>query len=59
LVELLGGIIELCDASMLIEATVVVPWHSKLRWQASQCTCPMYPELPRTVLMQNLQFSMG
>jgi hypothetical protein len=59
LIELLGGIVELCEASMLIQVTIVVPRHRKLRWQASQRTCPMYPELPRTVLMQCLHLLQG
>lgn len=55
-IELLANIVDACDASMLIETTVIIPRHSKLLRHATQCARPMYPELPGPILMQPLQF---
>jgi hypothetical protein len=55
-IELLANIVDACDASMLIETTVVVPRHSKLLRHATKRTRAMYPELPGPILMQPLQF---
>jgi len=55
-IELLANIVYACDASMLIETTVIVPRHSKLLRHATKRARPVYPELPGPILMQPLQF---